>query len=243
MFLRALSAEFLKYRRTSALFLAVGVPVAIELLFLLIFILTPSVQKLPIAGRWNFFVTTPISSIWIQLFLPLGMGIIAALVLNLEHQDNQWKHALVLGPSRVAVYLAKWLAVMALVLIGSIALAFSGFLIGGILTGFLSIPWLEMVKGAGLSFLGSFGIIAIQTWLSTRFRAFGINIGVALFGAILGAAASNSAIYWRYIPWAYPSGAYDFPSPTNQLAIGLSLALAVVVTVLAAWDFQRRDML
>ena len=242
MFLRALSAESLKYRRTSALFLAVGVPVAIELLFLLIFALTPTVQKLPLAGRWNFFVGTPVST-WVQLFLPLGMGIIAALVLGLEHQDNQWKHALVLGPSRIAVYLAKWLAVMALVLLGSIALAFSGFLIGGMLTGFQGIPWLAIVKGAGLSFLGSFGIIAIQTWLSTRFRAFGISIGVALFGAILGSAASNSDVYWKYIPWAYPGGASAFPSPNNQLAIGLSIAVAVIVTALAAWDFQRRDML
>jgi lantibiotic transport system permease protein len=242
MFLRALSAESLKYRRTSALFLAVGVPVAIELLYLLIFVLTPSVQKLPLAERWNFFVGTPVST-WVQLFLPLGMGIIAALVLGLEHQDNQWKHALVLGPSRIAVYLAKWLAVMALVLLGSIALAFSGFIVGGILTSFQSIPWLEIAKGAGLSFLGSFGIIAIQTWLSTRFRAFGISIGVALFGAILGTAASNSATYWKYIPWAYPNRASSFPSPDNQLAIGLSLALMLVVTILAAWDFRQRDIL
>jgi lantibiotic transport system permease protein len=241
MFLRAISAESLKYRRTSALFLAVGVPVGIELLFLTIYALTPRLHKMTLEARWDFFVTTPISSAWIQLFLPLGMGIIAALVLGLEHQDNQWKHALVLGPSRVAIYLAKWLAVMTLVFLGSVVLALSGLLIGGLMTSFQNIPWLEIVRGAGLSFLGSLGIVAIQTWLSTRFPAFGVSIGVALFGAILGGAAIQSQTYWKYIPWAYPGAVYGFPN--NQLAILLSLGVATLVTILAAWDFQRRDML
>ena len=59
--------------------------------------------------------------------------------------------------------------------------------------------------------------------------------------AILGGAASNSQMYWKYVPWAYPGAASDFPN--NQLAIGLSLAVALIVTTFAAWDFQRRDML
>jgi hypothetical protein len=237
MFLRALSAETLKYRRTSALFLAVGVPVAINLLFLLVYALTPRLQALPINGRWEVFLSGGIST-WTQLFLPLGLGILAALALNLEHGDNQWKHVLVLGPSRVAVYLAKAVAVAALVLLGSVALAVSAFLVGGAVTGFQNIPWSEIVRGPALTFVGALGIVAVQTWLATRFKAFGASLGVALFGAILGTLAAQSQTYWRYVPWAYPSSALT----NTDLALVLSGTVALVVTLLAAWDFNRRDM-
>jgi lantibiotic transport system permease protein len=242
MFLRALSAEMLKYRRTSALFLAVGVPVAINLLFLLIYALTPRLQQMPLEGRWEMFLQGGMST-WTQLFLPLGLGIIAALALNLEHGDNQWKHVLVLGPSRVAVYLAKLLAVVSLVLLGSVALGVSALLIGGAVTGFQSIPWADLARGPALTFVGGLGIVAVQTWLATRFKAFGSSLGVALFGAIVGGAAINSQTYWKFVPWSYPAGAYGLQVPNNELAMLLSVAVALVVTALAAWDFNRRDML
>lgn len=242
MFLRVLSAETLKYRRTSALFLAVGVPVAINLLFLLIYALTPRLQEAPIVERWELFTGGGVST-WTQLFLPLGLGIIAALALSLEHSDNQWKQILILGPSRAAVYIAKWLAVIALVLLGSIALMLGGLLIGGLVTGFNEIPWLELLRGAGLTFIGALGIVSLQTWISTRFKAFGISIGVALFGAIIGGYAAQSQLYWRFVPWTYPTAAFGFPAPDDVLAMLLSVGLAVSVTALAAWDFSRRDML
>ena len=178
MFVRTLSAEVLKYRRTSALWLALGLPLAVELLLLLIFFVVPDVRKLSLAGRWNFFTHSPLTT-WIQTFLPLGLGIIAALALGLEHQDNQWKHVLVLGPTRVMVYLAKVLAVTALILSASVVLALSGLVVGGLFTGFHGIPWAEVGRGAGLAFLGSLGMISLQTWLATRFRAIGLSIGAA----------------------------------------------------------------
>jgi hypothetical protein len=242
MFFRALSAEVLKYRRTSALWLAVGVPVAINLLFLIVYLLTPRLQQMPLEGRWDMFLSGGMST-WTQLFLPLGLGIIAALALNLEHGDNQWKHALVLGPTRVSVYLAKWLAVVCLVLIGSVALGASAVLVGGAVTGFEAIPWAEIARGPALTFVGAFGIVAVQTWLATRFRAFGLSLGVALFGAIVGAVAINSQTYWKFVPWTYPSGAYQLSAPNNELAMLLSVAIGIAVTVAATWDFNRRDML
>jgi lantibiotic transport system permease protein len=242
MFLRALSAELLKYRRTSALWLAVGVPVSINLLFLIVYLLTPRLQNLPSEGRWQMFLSGGIST-WTQLFLPLGLGIIAALALNLEHGDNQWKHTLVLGPTRVSVYLAKCLAVMSLVLLGSLALAVSSLLVGGIVNEFKLIPWADIARGPGLTFVGALGIVALQTWIATRFRAFGFSLGVALFGAIVGGIVVNSQTYWKFVPWAYPAGAFGFSSPNNDLAMLLSGGVAVVVTALAAWDFHRRDML
>ncbi len=235
-------AEILKYKRTSALFLAIGIPFAINLLFLLVFALSKELRESPADQLWTNYLSGLHSS-WLQLFLPIGLGILAALALGLEHQDNQWKQLLTLGVARVPIFLAKWLAVLSLIFLGAIALALSSLLIGGIVTGFQKIPWLDIFKAPLLSFLGSLGIVSIQVWLATRFKAFGVSIGVALFGAILGGIAIQSATYWKFVPWAYPAGAFGLANPNNTLAIGLSLAVTLVVVVLAARDFQTRDML
>jgi lantibiotic transport system permease protein len=242
MLLRTLSAETLKYRRTSAFFLALVVPVTIHALLLAVYAFEPSMQRLPLEGRWNLFLKDSMNP-WIQLFLPLGLGILAALALSLEHSDNQWKHVLVLGPSRVTVYLAKCLAVVTLVLLGSLALALSGLVVGGFVTGFQKIPWADVFRGPALTFVGALGMISVQTWLATRFKAFGTSIGVALLGAFIGGFAAYSPVYWRFVPWAYPFSAFGSRVPDNELAMLLSVGVAVVVTALAAWDFSRRDML
>lgn len=238
--LQVLSAEIQKYRRTSALFLATGIPLAINGLFLLAYFLNENLSKVTPEKRWDFFLGGLYSS-WAQLFLPLGLGIIAALALGLEHQENQWKQILSLGVSRVQIYFAKWLAVMGLVLLGTITLMLGSLLVGGITTGFVATPWEKLLTAPLLMFLGSMGIISIQVFLATRFRAFAVSMGVALFGAIAGGLISNSAKYWLYFPWTYP--AFGLPSPNSNTAIWLSAGFAVVFLVVAAKDFQQRDMI
>jgi lantibiotic transport system permease protein len=235
-----LQAEILKYRRTSALFLAIGIPLAINALFLLAYFLNETVQKMSAPQRWEFFLSSLYGS-WAQLFLPVGLGILAALALGLEHQENQWKQVLSVGVPRVQIYFAKWLAVMWLVLLGSITLALGSLLVGGITTGFQSIPWNKLLTSPLLMFLGSTGIISIQVWLATRYRAFALSMGVALFGAIAGGLVSNSATYWYYLPWTYP--AFGIADSKNTIAIGLSCAVAIITLILATWDFQKRDMI
>jgi lantibiotic transport system permease protein len=238
--LNVIKAEILKYRRTSALFLAVGIPFAINLLFLLAFFLNENLQKVSVEKRWDFFLSGLYGS-WAQLFLPVGLGILAALALGLEHQENQWKQILALGVTRVQVYFAKWLAVMWLVLLGSITLGLGSLLVGGIITGFQAMPWTRVLTSPLLMFLGSAGIISVQVWLATRYKAFAVSTGVALFGAIAGGLISNSARFWYYFPWTYP--AFGLDSSKNTWAIGLSLAVAFVALVAATRDFQKRDML
>jgi lantibiotic transport system permease protein len=235
-----LNAEILKYRRTSALFLAVGIPLAINLLFLMAYLLNENLQKVTVEKRWTFFLDGLYGS-WAQLFLPVGLGILAALALGLEHQENQWKQILSLGVTRVQVYFAKWLAVMWLVLLGSITLALGSLLVGGLTTGFQAVPWNKLLTSPLLMFLGSAGIISVQVWLATRYKAFAVSTGVALFGAIAGGLISNSAKYWYYFPWTYP--AFGLDTTKNIWAIGLSFAVAMLALIAATRDFQKRDMI
>lgn len=238
--INVLQAEILKYRRTSALFLAVGIPLAINLLFLLAYVLNENLQKVSVEKRWEFFLSGLYSS-WAQLFLPVGLGILAALALGLEHQENQWKQILSLGVTRVQVYFAKWLAVMWLVLLGTITLGLGSLLVGGFTTGFQAIPWQRVLTSPFLMFLGSVGIFSVQVWLATRYKAFAVSTGVALFGAIAGGIISNTAQFWYYFPWTYP--AFGLDASKNTWAIGFSFAVALVALLAATRDFQKRDML
>jgi lantibiotic transport system permease protein len=240
--LRVYYAEILKYKRTSALFLAIGIPFAINGLFLLAYTLNEHLHKAKIADRWELLLSGVMGS-WLQIFLPLGLGILAALSLGLEHQDNQWKQLLTLGIPRVQIYVAKWLAILGLVLLGTLALAIGSLLAGCIITGFQDIPWVQIFKAPLLTFVGSLAIISIQTWLATRFKAFAVSIGIALFGTIAGGLVVQSPTYWKYLPWTYPAGASGMPSPNDTLAIGLSVFVALAFLLLAARDFQKRDML
>jgi lantibiotic transport system permease protein len=239
MWLNTFKAEFLKYRRTSALFLAVGIPLAINGLFLLAYLINGTRANATAAQNWEFFLGN-LNGSWVTLFLPVGLGILASLVLGLEHSDNQWKQQLILGSTRVQVYVAKWLAVLGLVLFGSVVLMLGSFLVGGIITGFRDIPFTELFRAPFLALLGSLGMISLQTWLALRFRAVGVGLGVALFGAIAGGFAGQSRQWWYFVPWSFPNSI--LMDERLQTALLLSLGFGLVLLVLGALDLEKRDM-
>lgn len=239
MILRVFRAEFLKYRRTSALFLALGIPLAINALFLLGFFLNGSQHPETPAKGWDFFLGN-LNGAWVSLFLPVGLGILASLVMGLEHADNQWKQQLILSATRVQIYVGKWLAVLVLVFLGSLMLAFGSLVVGGIVTGFREIPFEQIIRTPMLALLGSIGIISLQTWLALRFRAFGVGLGIALFGAIAGGLAGSSVRFWYFVPWTFPNSVLT--DSRQQTALLLSLGLGLVLFILGALDLEKRDI-
>jgi hypothetical protein len=239
MWFYTFKAEFLKYRRTSALFLAVGIPLAINALFLLVYLLNSPRKSATAAQNWELFLGNLLGA-WAGLFLPVGLGILAGLVLGLEHSDNQWKQQLILGATRVQIYVGKWLAVLGLVLLGSVTLMLGSLLVGGIITSFRDIPWAALVRAPLLALVGSLGVISLHTWLALRFRAVGVGLGVALFGAIAGGLAGQSQTWWSYVPWAFPNAILQ--DSRTQTALFLSLGLGLVCLVLGALDLKKRDV-
>jgi lantibiotic transport system permease protein len=240
MWLNTFKAEFLKYKRTSALFLAVGIPLAINGLFLLAYLINGSQDNATAAQNWKLFLSNLHGS-WITLFLPVGLGILASLVLGLEHADNQWKQQLILGATRIQVYIGKWLAVLGLVLFGSVVLMLGSFLVGGIITGFQQIPLTQIYQAPVLALLGSVAIISLQTWLALRFRAVGVGLGVALFGAIAGDFAGQSQRWWYFVPWSFPNSMLADERLTTALL--LSLGVGLILLILGALDCEKRDMI
>ena len=104
--LRAVSSELLKLKRTLALRLAVGAPLAVVVLT---FVITSqrrtatAAEINPLLGFAQLNLTT-----WTIIVLPLYAALAATLVAGIEHQHDNWKHLLALPLSRVSIFAAKW---------------------------------------------------------------------------------------------------------------------------------------
>ena len=236
---RALSAEALKLKRTPALLLALGVPVALCLLMLVAFTLSDSNRGLDGPRKWAALIGIA-TNLWTPLILPLGLAVLASLTVGLEWTENQWKHLLSLPVPRPILYLAKLLSLSGLVLLGSVVLVLGLAGVGWTLTEFGPIPWNSLLELAVRSFLASLPLLALQVWLSSRFRSFALAMGFGLAGIIAGEVASNSSFYWRFVPWTYPSMSFN-PALVTQV-VGLGTFFLILVLIVGLLDFSRKDI-
>lgn len=241
MFKHALSAELLKYRRTPALLLALGVPLLLGVLMILAFTLG-GLRDLSIINKWAA-LKSQLYSLWTVLVLPLGTAILATMAVGLEHADNHLKHVLALPPSRGAVYLAKLICILGLVLAGSLLLALTYLAVGKVL-GFPSLlPWSWAFSTPLVAFVADLPVLTLALWLALRWRSFALPLGIGLAGTVAGSLAGQSHHYWPYVLWTYPfrataSGAHDL-----DMAVELALALGLVIALSSYVDFRRRDIL
>ncbi len=239
MLKRALAAEILKYRRTPALWLALGVPLGFALCSLLIF----TVSTLSPATTWHwltgvFYVT------WLQLVLPAGVAILAALAVGLEHGNNQFKQLLILPPSRGAVYFAKLISLLGLVLAGTLVLILAVTGIGLAEAGLAApIPWRDLIGIPLLAFLAVTPVLALGLGLALRWRSFALPVSIGFAGTIATTLAVHSARVWPYIPWSYPFIAISNLYHDAALAFELAGLLTLVFVLVSYLDFRRRDIL
>jgi hypothetical protein len=117
---RAISAESLKLRRTLALRLAVGAPMAVALLFFVV--RTQQNDVLPQGQNPFLGFGQSTLTLWTLLVSPMYAALIAALVAAMEHQGDNWKHLFTLPLSHTSIFVGKWAAVIGLVLIGWLVL-------------------------------------------------------------------------------------------------------------------------
>jgi hypothetical protein len=241
MLLRSLSAEALKYRRHATLWLAIGVPLSLGLLMILAFTLAESLREADPARKWAL-MQNQLVPMWAILVLPLGTSILAALATGLETADNHLKQVLVLPPSRSHTYSAKVIAILAIVLAGTLTLSLVMAAVGLVLGFAQPVPWRDLFEKPLIAYLGGLPTLALSAWLGLRFRSFAVPVGVGLAGSIAGSLAVRSGTYWLFVPWTYPMMVLG---GTNGVAIVAALLSVILFTLLAlggAVDFQRRDV-
>lgn len=180
-----LRAEMLKYKRTFMAKLVIFIP-----LFFAVYSLVTS-YLVPGSYDWNGILVMSFNW-WPVTFLPLGYGLFAGMVANLERKAGNYRvlKGEVLSPRRI--WLGKILG-MALIAACSSAVLVLGDLVCGMLQG--DVPPLGVMLLAALSL-----------WLAFAF-GMGVSIGVGMGGmliaAILGGTLLGDAI-WPFVPWAWP---------------------------------------
>lgn len=251
-YLRAISSEFLKIRRTRAFTLSTAAPVAVAgFIFIAVLVAGPHRYM---QDAWAFYLRGIVGS-WSLIVLPLYVALLLALLASVDHAAGAWKLLFSQPVSRPPLYLAK-LAVALLLLawsqivLGAASLA-SGFLFSRIRPHFGDFhrgPAMRtLLIALALTYLASLLIVAIHLWLSVRTASFVLSLGIVILAemaTVLGMHQTRLLAYW---PWLYPFDAVQglgfHPSVTLARVIAIAVAGSALITLLAVWDFTRRQAL
>jgi hypothetical protein len=249
---RAVSAEMLKLKRTLALWLAIGAPLAVVLLNVVVYSRT---RELDAPGGSALIGFAQLSfTMWTIIVLPLYVALAAALVAATDHQGDHWAHLLALPVPRASIFMAKYVATACLLALSE--LAFVAGVVGSSLllaalrpalngqpvpVGLVVARGLESALAAGL-------IVAIQTSVSLRWRSVVVGLGlgiVAVLGLLGGVARVGLGTIAIYVyPWALAPTAMGrmWETHANRLPVAIGGAVAgVLVATAASWWLARRD--
>jgi hypothetical protein len=249
--------EFTKIKNSFAIWLVVLGAAFIPFFFLLNIIYQWK-DYLPKAGinPWNEYFRRGFNGVHF-IFLPLLIVLLIALLLNIEHKSNTWKHIFVLPISKTKIFLSKYLVLISLILLFyTLMLIF--FLSGGILlslwksefnfllykpTYFFHFAESGISSFIVKSFISVLGLIAIHFWLSFRLKNLFLNIGIGLAGAVI--AVSMFIGHWAsivYLPYASPLLMCNFTPDAHRYLSDFhinSLICFVVIFLLSYFDFTR----
>lgn len=247
-FLSLLRAESLKLRRSLILGLALIFPLGLLTIAILVGFMVITPRDHATWRGWMSFTLVP----WTSLLLPMQVCLLSTLLMNLEHQNHQWKHLHALPVRRWKHFATKQAMLGLLLLLGHLLLLVGFYLGGWVLK--LARPTLHLESPRpllaasllGLIFLASWAMAAAHTWLAARFPNLAVNLGIGLAGVMLIGAVSQRPAMARAFPWSMPGkGLFDWMGGAEAgspwLVIGLSLGIGTALLLLACWDAQRRD--
>jgi lantibiotic transport system permease protein len=245
---RAVFAECLKLRGTLALWMCLIAPTVIVALL----VLQISFSRAPVKPQgdgiesWMAFAQGCLA-LWSFLMLPLFVTLESALLAGLDHAENHWKHLLALPLPRYTHYLAKWLILVALLLMSSALIAFLLIPIGGALLmlwqpnyGIAGLPPVfKIAKITSLIFAAAMLMMAIQHWIAIRFRNFTVAVASGMSATVMGFLIGQSERFGPWFPWTMAI------QPLTKfghlgILISASVVIAIIVTAMGAYGFSRR---
>ena len=247
--LRALSAETLKLRSTLALWMCLIAPSTVVVLYVLQLTFTDYGKRpsLPPAEAWLMFAQG-VLALWTLLMLPLFVTLESALVAGLEHGNQQWKHLMALPVPRSVHYLAKLIAVIAMVALAMtllcVLIALGGWALGHLQPRFGiggPPPWAFLLPRVAMIFATALLMIALQTWVSIRWHSFTVAVATGMTATVMGYLIGQSARFSHYYPWTMPIQALSREGHHIDFVLIAGIGGGIVVTAFALWDFLRRE--
>lgn len=251
---RVLHAECLKLKRTVALKMVAICPAVVILLVFFMASQAPfsTVARFGPQGEWAALERSNLR-FWGFLMMPLYIALQTALLAGLDHNDNQWKSLCSRPVPRWTFYVAKLAVALAMSLASALLLA-AGIVVSGVLLpriqpqlGFPSpVPW-EAIAADSMMMMGlGFLALAIQHWVSLRWRSFSVAVGAGIVATITGifaTAAGQQAGGWpQYFPWALPMLVQSRLPHNLGLTLLLGGAAGVLVAAAGCLEFSRREI-
>ena len=242
--LRALHAELLKLKRTLAFRVIFVLPLLVAILQFFIVLRT---KKFPAEfDLWHTIGTSSLQ-IWAVFMMPLLIALETALLNGIEHSDRQWKHIFALPVPRHAVYVAKVIVAQGLIFVSTLTLSVLT-VVAGIFATYLRpelanagpIPFGWFAKYTTLVWAASWLIIAIHTWVATRWSGFPIPLGAGIGGTFFALFAASASL-GKYYPWLLPMNL--FIDGRFKAALVLGIAGGIVATIIGCLEFVRRDVI
>jgi ABC-2 type transport system permease protein len=248
---RSLSAEFLKTKRTLAIWMVLIAPTVVCFLqFMVLMKIAPNFGNETPIEMWRSTASNMLN-IWTILAMPLFITLETALLANVEHSEKQWKHLFALALPRWSAYAAKWLVAAGLAAMSMAVLVIEVVLVGYAaqairpaleFSGTPPLGW--MARTGGLVFLCSLLILSIHTWVALHWKSFTVAVGFGMAATVANIIIMNSDEWSRYYPWALPIQALPVSESTIlPVVLAVCVVGGVVLALLGGWEVVRRDVL
>lgn len=252
IFLRCLSAEILKTRRTIYMLAVITMPTMLGLFnFLLHVGLDQQTGRYNTPNGWLLFEHNT-RTFWAILVLPSLLVLICAFLAHQEHDNRQWRRLMCLPVPKAPIYLAKAAVVIALILLSSLILWAQNILWGWLFAilrpemglSLSTFSVLDTLLPFLVICLFAFFIAAIHLWFSLQTQNFVLSIGMGLAFILAGFFLNDIPVMRLVFPWSLPAVVYRATS-YQELWTGMAYSLAGwgVVTAVGCLNFTRQDIL
>lgn len=233
-----LKAEFLKLKRTPAIWLTLVAAAFLPFINCMICIERPQdmIPKFE-TTHWLTFLRFNWKNT-VTIIFPVYVILLVNQVLQVEYRNGTWKLVYACPRSYSDIFLSKFLVINTFII--CFLIMFNLFTVTSAFTAnwvekgypFLKhpIPWTKMLILSSRFYVGMLGVIAIQYWLSRRFHNFIIPLGVGFGLWIFGIALLD----WEkiiYHPYMYSTLMFFTDESQEPDRIGLLLQNAIVCFV------------
>ena len=224
-FIISTQAELLKTKRTSSFWLPITGAAFIPLMLFISFFAGDDASKAAVLkDPWTKYLSMG-WELFCVLLLPMYIILVSTLITHLEYRNNGWKQVFASPQSLGNIFFSKFLTVHVIIIF--CFLLFNFFMIlAAVLANvfnpkftFLSsnINWQTLLQLNLKTYIAALGIIAVQYWVSLRFKNFivPLGIGVALVIIAIVAMAAQVVHIYKY-PYSFPILTYDFMQKKNR---------------------------
>lgn len=241
---KAFSVELLKLKHSKMLGIVMFVPLFFVMLGFSNFLRYRELFTSKGQNVWQQVYTQ--SSIFYGLFLiALFITIIMAILVRIENSEDNFKRLLTLPIKRSDVYIAKLVVGCGIVLLNLFIFVLLVIVAGVIVAPVSESMPMNLIYSPMLCFVASLPVIAVQYYLSMKFKNIAVPLGVGVVFSLPSVLINNTK-YWILFPWAYPGramlngGNMSFPCPNSMYITAIIVFIAFVL--LGMYEFNNKDI-